>query len=285
MTLYIETAWLGQHNYENNTLRSGFYQKKSDSPHYLVSFHGEANITIEGLCDLADIHGNEPFINGYMLHFIAEFSGIEAKESVLIQRRFITLVRDYLQENNEGVILTQGGDDLYYEGRKLSVSIVAPSTQSTYLMHAAFNIDNSATLNVASLSEIYNINKLEESKCQQIAKDLMEKFNEEMLSIINATRKVKPIGLEGHLDNIETLLEKKPDLQVSKVIKGFLQLIKMRNEDFHIYYSAIHQVNTQFIRSKDIAIAAENAKTVRVIRSIWEHICLTLLGDYPNSTV
>jgi len=205
--------------YVDNTLRPGVY--KTELP-YIISFIGEANVSKDGLCDLADIHGSEAFIEGNMLHFIAEFpDNISPHEMVLYQRRFITIVKQKIEGLGD-IKLTQGGDDLYYKGRKLSVSIVAPSTVGTYLMHAAFNITNKCKLNISWLDEFIDTDY---ESLVNLSLDLMGQFKNELDSINYAVHKVKPIYPDGHFLNLEKAIEN-ASFRVSNLQKIIRDLYK-----------------------------------------------------------
>lgn len=204
--------------YIDNTLRPGVAEAV---PPYMVYFMGKADVSKDGLCDIMDVIGNEPFIKGYMLHFVAEFPGtISDSEMILYQRRFITLFKQYIEEKTN-IHLTQGGDDLYYQGRKLSVSIVAPSTINTYLMHAAFNINKpeDCPLDIAYLDEFTEISP------DKIGREILQIFKNEIDTINFASKKVKPISGEGHLSGVEALFKQKEQKFRTKITRDWVEKI------------------------------------------------------------
>jgi uncharacterized protein len=88
-----------------------------------------------------------------MLHFIVEHPGISLDLAVARQRLLACLAHDWL---NRVALepLDRGGDDLYRDGRKLSISIAAASPTSG-LIHFALNVDDAgAPVPTATLSEL-----------------------------------------------------------------------------------------------------------------------------------
>jgi hypothetical protein len=82
--------------------------------------------------------------------------------------------------------LIRDGDDLYWNQKKLSISIAAQSLKSV-MIHFALNITNDGTpVQTCSLEDL-KINPTEFSK------DVMNKFSLEFESIRNATYKVKDL--------------------------------------------------------------------------------------------
>lgn len=280
MMQFIEYQWYDRHDYENNTLKPNFHQIRESTKfqNYLTAFYGKANITQEGLCDIVDIHGNEPFIDGYMLHFIAEFKDISNLESVLLQRRFITIVRDIIEEKT-GKLLKQGGDDLYFDNKKLSVSIIAPTSLNTYIMHAGFNIDNSATLNVQSLNNLFG-KELESFEIKNLADNIANKFDQEISSVLIAGFKVKIVDQKGHLANIssyENIKESKPTLyELLKQANQEFQQKKLNLERCKHYLTLI---NFTFLKRSYYFQVAINSATEKNILAIFEHISQFLLKE------
>ncbi|TDA69816.1 MAG: DUF366 family protein [Clostridia bacterium] len=104
----------------------------------LVSFAGPCQVGVEALVDVADALARAPIYSQDMLHFIAEHFSLDLEKTVLRQRLLMVIIKELL-EQTVGVRLVRSGDDLYYQGRKLSVSIATLSPVST-LIHAGLNI-------------------------------------------------------------------------------------------------------------------------------------------------
>jgi hypothetical protein len=111
----------------------------------MVSFIGEGNVKIEHMVDLSDVIDNSPIYSRKMVHFLVEHFNIGLVEGVLRQRLLVNIAKEvilsYLPENAK---IVRRGDDLFYNGGKLSVSIATKSVTSV-LIHFAVNIDSVGT--------------------------------------------------------------------------------------------------------------------------------------------
>ena len=95
----------------------------------------------------------------------------------------------YIKEKLEdyGAKITRDGDDLFYENRKLSVSIATKSITSC-LIHTGLNIiKEGAPISVSDLSEIGIVD------IKKFANEIMQKFQDESQSIKMATYKVRGV--------------------------------------------------------------------------------------------
>jgi hypothetical protein len=137
----------------------------------LVSFCGGADVPISHMVDLEDVMKNAPIYSPLMLHFLAEWFIDCFDCGILMQHHFVLQV--YLALLERGITgLSRRGNDLYFSGRKLSVSICTRSTSSV-LMHFALNIDNQNTpIPTACLGEI----KVEP---HAFAQEVLERFQRE----------------------------------------------------------------------------------------------------------
>ncbi len=105
--------------------------------------------------------------------------------SVALQRLFICIIKEVLEEYN--VFVKRSGDDLFYEGRKLSVSIATKSITSS-LIHTALNIvKTGAPINVSSLTEM-GIADIKEFSLK-----VMKKFTSEVEDMNFAKSKVRGV--------------------------------------------------------------------------------------------
>ena len=149
----------------------------------IVSFIGEVDVKLSEMVDIEDVINNEPIYSKSMLNFIIEQYDIELKAMVAIQRLFVSIIKDTIEEY--GVNIRRSGDDLFYDGRKLSVSIATKSLTSC-LIHTALNIiKEGAPVNASDLSEI----GIKDTKT--FALKVMENFSAEYEDIKLATYKVK----------------------------------------------------------------------------------------------
>ena len=162
------------------------YWMKGDA---IVSFVGECNLTIDDMVDIEDYLNNSPIYSKNMLSFIIEHFNIGLVEGVVRQRLFMCIVSDVIEsylpkEQN----IMRKGDDLFYNGGKLSVSICTKSITSV-LMHIGINIDaNGAPVKAAGLESDMGLTNI-----KQIAEDIMNKYILECEQIIDASTKVRGV--------------------------------------------------------------------------------------------
>ena len=149
----------------------------------IVSFIGEVDVKLDEMVDIEDVINNEPIYSKSMLNFIIEQFDIDLTSMVILQRLFVSIIKEVLEER--GIIVARSGDDLFYKNRKLSVSIATKSTTSC-LIHTALNIiKEGAPVDASDLSEM-GINNIEKFAC-----DIMNRYKAEFESIKCATYKVR----------------------------------------------------------------------------------------------
>ena len=152
----------------------------------IVSFIGEVEVKLDEMVDIEDVINNEPIYSKKMLNFIIEKFDCSLECMVYLQRLFMSIIKEVLE--NKGIKITRQGDDLFYDNRKLSVSIATKSITSC-LVHSALNIiKEGAPIKASDLSEmgIKNI--------QELAEEIMKKFKEETQDIKLATYKVRGVN-------------------------------------------------------------------------------------------
>ena len=162
------------------------YWLKGDA---IVSFTGECKLTIDDMVDIEDYLNNSPIYSKNMLSFIIEHFNIGLVEGVVRQRLFMCIVseviKSYLPKDQS---IMRRGDDLFFNGGKLSVSICTKSINSV-LMHIGINIDsNDAPVKAAGLETDMNLTNV-----RQIAEDIMNKYILECEQIIDASTKVRGV--------------------------------------------------------------------------------------------
>ena len=151
----------------------------------IVSFIGEVDVDLSEMVDIEDVINNEPIYSKKMLNFIIEQFNISLYGMVCAQRLFISIIKEVLE--GYGCIVKRDGDDLFFDNRKLSVSIATKSITSC-LIHTGLNIiKEGAPINVSDLSEI-GITDI-----QKFANEIMKKYKEEIESIKNAVYKVRGV--------------------------------------------------------------------------------------------
>ncbi|MBQ4645757.1 MAG: DUF366 family protein [Candidatus Gastranaerophilales bacterium] len=151
----------------------------------IVSFIGEVDVKLDEMVDIEDVINNEPIYSKKMLNFIIEIFNCPLEQMVWTQRLFMSIIKEELE--GYGISLKRDGDDLFYDNRKLSVSIATKSITSC-LIHSALNIiKEGAPISVSDLTEM-GIKDVE-----KFALDVMQKFQQEVKSIRMATYKVRGV--------------------------------------------------------------------------------------------
>jgi hypothetical protein len=170
-------------------------------PHFLLTelelkgsaigaFIGPCLVKTEHLVDWEDRLANDSIAAKSMIHFIGEFFGATLAEGVLLQRLFMASMGEILNENLDGLRadkpVTRVGDDLFWTGRKLSVSIVTASPVSV-LLHAGINIDpKGAPVPAVGLEEMG-------LKPATFIGEVLRRFKAESEDILWACAKVRPV--------------------------------------------------------------------------------------------
>ena len=176
------------------------YTGKELSPHWIyknfglqgdaiIAFIGECEVKIDNMVDISDVLSNSPIYSPKMLHFIVEHFNIPLMEGVLRQRLLVNITREvilsYLPANTK---IIRQGDDLFFGGGKLSVSIATKSITSV-LIHLGINIDASNTpVKAAGLETEMNLKNINE-----IAHDIIKNYCGENDQMIAAACKVRGV--------------------------------------------------------------------------------------------
>ena len=121
-----------------------------------------------------------------MLNFISEQFNIELVEGVLRQRLLITLIKEELEKR--GFKPVRSGDDIFINGKKLSVSIATKSVNSV-LIHTGVNIlSDSAPIEVSALESDLGMKDIKD-----FALNVMNAYTNEIDDIILASTKVRGV--------------------------------------------------------------------------------------------
>ena len=152
----------------------------------IVSFVGEVDVNIKEMVDIEDVINNEPIYSKKMVSFIIEQFNITLEEMVCLQRLFVSIIKDIIEETT-GKEIKRYGDDLFFENRKLSVSIATKSITSC-LIHTALNIiKDGAPVSASDLTEI-GIDDI-----RDFSEKVMTSFKNELEEIKQATYKVRGV--------------------------------------------------------------------------------------------
>ncbi len=152
----------------------------------LIAFRGPCDVKTDHLVDWEDRLANDSIRAKEMVHFLGEFFGITLKEGIWIQRLLVSESLAFLL--NAGIKAKRDGDDLFVNGKKLSVSIVTASPVSV-LLHLGINIDSDgAPVQAIGLKEIFSAQQID-----SFVNHLLSRFQEEFESVERASVKVRPV--------------------------------------------------------------------------------------------
>lgn len=152
----------------------------------IVSFTGECDVKLGEMVDIEDVINNEPIYSKNMLSFISEQFNIGLVEGVFRQRLLICTIKEALEQR--GIKIIRNGDDLFFDDRKLSVSIATKSATSV-LIHTGINIiSTGAPIKASGLSEDLGIEDIKGFACE-----VMNNYSEEIYDIIQASTKVRGV--------------------------------------------------------------------------------------------
>ncbi len=109
----------------------------------LIAAIGGADVSLDHMVDQEDVLRQAPIYSPKMLHFLGEFFIDSLDQGILIQHLLAAEIYGLLWEKGARE-LTKRGNDIYYQGRKMSVSIATRSGVSI-LLHTALNIETEGT--------------------------------------------------------------------------------------------------------------------------------------------
>lgn len=158
----------------------------------IITWIGPVNITPDNLKDFADV-GLEIKSN-YMVNFICEFfdqQPTNMRIAYLRQRLLVMIFREILTE--KGVKSTREGDDIFVDGRKLSISIASVSLSSAKI-HFALNLEDKGTPNDVETIGLYDIEEgrvFNESNVNDLIFEVTRRFIDELETIEKDISKTK----------------------------------------------------------------------------------------------
>jgi hypothetical protein len=155
----------------------------------IVAFCGECDVKITEMVDIEDVLDNTPIYSRKMLHFIIEHFNMNLVEGVVRQRLFINIIREKILEYlPKGSEIIRYGDDLFFDGKKLSVSIAAKSINSV-LIHTGLNIiSEGAAIDASGLTTNMGLQNI-----HGLGKDIIESYAKECDNMILASTKVRGV--------------------------------------------------------------------------------------------
>jgi hypothetical protein len=109
-----------------------------------VAFTGPCEVKLSEMADLADVRAKAPIFSKQMLHLIIEHFGLDLHAAVWRQRLLVATLQDEVHRRSGKVCLDRRGNDLFEGGRKLNVSIAAPTPVSSKI-HLGVNVVSDGT--------------------------------------------------------------------------------------------------------------------------------------------
>lgn len=163
----------------------------------IITWIGPVNITPDNLKDFADV-GLEIKSN-YMANFICEFFDQQPPNmriAYLRQRLLVMIFREILAEY--GVQTGREGDDIFVDGRKLSISIASVSLSSAKI-HFALNLEDKGTPDDVETIGLYDIRVNDQQVFTQnnlldLINKTVTKFIDELETIEKDISKTKVLG-------------------------------------------------------------------------------------------
>ncbi len=156
----------------------------------LAAFIGGCWVKTDSMVDWEDRMTGDYIQAKWMVHFIGEFFNMQLGHGVVMQRLLMAMMAETLNERLSGKKIIRQGDDLFYEGRKLSVSIMTASPVSS-LLHVGINIDpEGAPVSAVGLKEL-NISP------DEWVPSILDRISKEWDEIEWACTKVRPV-LSSH---------------------------------------------------------------------------------------
>lgn len=151
----------------------------------IVSWVGACNVPFDHMIDGEDVRAQSQICGAQMVHFIIEAFDFPLKGAVVLQRLMAEMTIDILKGHSpRAQNLKRQGDDIYWENKKLNISIATLSPQSS-LIHFAVNVSNEGTPVPTSALMDFSV------EARTFAKELMERVAAEYGDIIEASQKVR----------------------------------------------------------------------------------------------
>ncbi len=172
-------------NYDGSQLKPLYayvnHQLPGDS---IISFEGACNVSLDHMVDMEDMVVKAEIKSDHMLHFIIEHFPANLIAAVALQRLLVAITQNVLLRSGHN--LQRSGDDLYWNEKKLSISIASCSAVSN-MIHFGLNIENKGTPVPTCCLKDFGLD------AKAFAMVLMNEFSAEYNSIVEATQKVKPL--------------------------------------------------------------------------------------------
>ena len=152
----------------------------------IVCFRGSCDVSAYHMIDLEDRMNEEKIESPDMIHFIVEhFDSTSLSLAYTRQRLLASIALEALYDRK--VMATRSGDDLYYDGEKMSVSIASASAVSQKI-HFGINVhcEEWGSLEKAGLSG---------GEADALLAEIGSRYASEYDGIERDMRKSRPLGV------------------------------------------------------------------------------------------
>jgi hypothetical protein len=152
----------------------------------IVCFRGRCSIPLEHMIDLEDKVNNEKIESPDMVHFIVEHFDVPSLSMAYVRQRLLACIAAEVLKDM-GFIVTRMGDDLFYNGGKLSISIASTSAVSCKV-HFGMNVES---------EEYMSLGKMGIKDVDGIMRMIGERYAAEHEDMQRDMRKSRPLGVYG----------------------------------------------------------------------------------------
>lgn len=145
----MQKLWLeNKINYDGEQLKPlTNYLKHGLLGNSIVGWRGECAVTPEHMIDGEDLRESCLIAGKDMLHFVLELFDFDLRGAIFLQRLMAEMAKSILidlSKKMEATKIVRDGDDLFFEKRKLNISIATCSSNSS-LIHFGINVSNEGT--------------------------------------------------------------------------------------------------------------------------------------------
>ncbi|WP_367344061.1 DUF366 family protein [Methanomethylovorans sp.] len=152
----------------------------------IIAFRGSCDVQIRHMIDLEDRKEGDSIYSNDMLHFVIEhFDSTDLKLIYTRQRLFASIVAETLLQR--GIRTSRAGDDLFVQGKKLSISIASTSAVSQKI-HFGMNVEHNV---YGCLSD----QGVPEKDMFSMMEEIASRYVEEVHDIEKDLRKSRPLSV------------------------------------------------------------------------------------------
>lgn len=171
--------------YTGKELRSGWVRRMTGiDGDAAAGFVGGCHVATADLVDLDDARAGATIESAEMAHVIVEHHGCTIRTCVLRQRLMVCILGEIL--GARGISVSRDGDDIYFEKRKMTVSIAAPARESS-LIHLGINVrPDGAPVPAVGLAE-FGV------EARELLEELLTRYKSELETADHAENKVRTV--------------------------------------------------------------------------------------------